>query len=134
VVRRERSGPRHLSRFEERPGEQVLRIGANVPTIGAKATRITEEIRPVTAVAKVIPERDFELGAGFGEAKEGITAVTTISLRVPALTFRLVTWQRMSFSDPLVCRISGRSSTINKEPDDQRSRHRARTKTALRRC
>jgi hypothetical protein len=76
-------------------------------------TRITEEIRPVTAVAKVIPERDFELGAGFGEAKEGITAVTTISLRVPALTFRLVTWQRMSFSDPLVCRISGRSSTIN---------------------
>jgi hypothetical protein len=97
-------------------------------------TRITEEIRPVTAVAKVIPERDFELGAGFGEAKEGITAVTTISLRVPALTFRLVTWQRMSFSDPLVCRISGRSSTINKEPDDQRSRHRARTKTALRRC
>ena len=29
------------------------------------------------AVAKVIPERDFELGAGFGEAEKGIAAVTT---------------------------------------------------------
>src|SRR5882757_568836 len=36
------------------------------------------------------------------------------SLRVPPLTLRLVTWQRMSFSDPLVCRgISGRSSTMS---------------------
>jgi hypothetical protein len=25
-------------------------------------------------VAKVIPERDFELGAGFGEAEEGIVS------------------------------------------------------------
>ncbi len=29
------------------------------------------------AVAKVIPERNFELGAGFGEAEEGIAAVPT---------------------------------------------------------
>src|SRR5262245_26867876 len=37
-----------------------------------------------------------------------------MSLRVPALTLRRVTWQRMSFSDPLVCSgISGRSSTIS---------------------
>src|SRR5271154_1777257 len=33
------------------------------------------------------------------------------SLRVPPETLRLVTWQRMSFSEPLVCNgISGRSS------------------------
>src|SRR6516164_9073965 len=33
-------------------------------------------------------------------------------LRVPPEIFRLVTWQRMSFSDPLVCKgMSGRSST-----------------------
>ena len=33
---------------------------------------------------------------------------------LPPLTLRLVTWQRMSFSDPLVCRgISARSSTIS---------------------
>jgi hypothetical protein len=37
-----------------------------------------------------------------------------MSLRVSALTFRLVTWQRMSFSDPLVWSgILGRSSTLN---------------------
>src|SRR5881227_1949320 len=36
------------------------------------------------------------------------------SLRVPPLTLRLVTWQRMSFSEPLVCSaISGRSSAIS---------------------
>src|SRR6266478_4224547 len=36
------------------------------------------------------------------------------SLRVPPLTLRLVTWQRMSFSEPLVWSgISGRSSTIS---------------------
>jgi len=36
------------------------------------------------------------------------------SLRVPPLTLRLVTWQRTSFSDPLVCSgISGRSSTMS---------------------
>jgi hypothetical protein len=29
------------------------------------------------AVAEVIPERDFELGACFGEAEEGVAAVTT---------------------------------------------------------
>ena len=29
------------------------------------------------AVAEVIPERDFELGAGFGEAEESVAAVTT---------------------------------------------------------
>src|SRR3954466_5445728 len=35
-----------------------------------------------------------------------------MSLRVPPLTLRRVTWARMSFSDPLVCSgISGRSST-----------------------
>src|ERR1700722_17641105 len=37
-----------------------------------------------------------------------------MSLWVPPLTWRLVTWQRMSFFDPLVCSgISGRSSTIS---------------------
>ena len=36
------------------------------------------------------------------------------SLRVPPLISRLVTWQRMSFSEPLVWSgISGRSSTIS---------------------
>ena len=36
------------------------------------------------------------------------------SLRVPPLILRLVTWQRMSFSEPLVWSgISGRSSTIS---------------------
>src|SRR5271163_4698487 len=36
------------------------------------------------------------------------------SLRVPPETLRLVTWQRMSFSEPLVCSgISGRSSTLS---------------------
>jgi hypothetical protein len=36
------------------------------------------------------------------------------SLRVPALTLRRVTWQRMSFSEPLVCSgISGGSSTTS---------------------
>jgi hypothetical protein len=35
-----------------------------------------------------------------------------MSLRVPPLTLRRVTWARMSFSEPLVCSgISGRSST-----------------------
>jgi hypothetical protein len=29
------------------------------------------------SVAEVIPERDFELGTGFGEAEKGIAAVTT---------------------------------------------------------
>jgi hypothetical protein len=29
------------------------------------------------SIAKVIPECDFELGAGFGEAEEGVAAVTT---------------------------------------------------------
>ncbi len=29
------------------------------------------------AVAKIIPERDFEFGASFGEAEEGVAAVTT---------------------------------------------------------
>ena len=33
-----------------------------------------------------------------------------VSLRVPPLTWRLVTWQRMSFSEPLVC--SGISGSI----------------------
>src|ERR1700674_4539247 len=38
------------------------------------------------------------------------------SLLVPALILRLVTWQRMSFSDPLVWSgISGRSSTISNQ-------------------
>jgi hypothetical protein len=37
-----------------------------------------------------------------------------ISLLVPPLTFRLVTWQRTSFSELLVCSgISGRSSTMS---------------------
>ena len=37
-----------------------------------------------------------------------------VSLLVPPLIFRLVTWQRMSFSEPLVCSgISGRSRTIS---------------------
>ena len=37
-----------------------------------------------------------------------------VSLRVPPLILRLVTWQRMSFSEPLVWSgISGRSSTIS---------------------
>src|SRR5271166_4393911 len=37
------------------------------------------------------------------------------SLRVPPLILRLVTWQRMSFSEPLVLSgISGRSSTLSK--------------------
>src|SRR5271166_4336848 len=36
------------------------------------------------------------------------------SLRVPPLILRLVTWQRMSFSEPLVLSgISGRSSTLS---------------------
>jgi len=36
------------------------------------------------------------------------------SLRVPPLISRLVTWQRMSFSEPLVCSgISGLSSTLS---------------------
>src|ERR1700732_4769549 len=29
------------------------------------------------SVAKVVPERDFELGAGFGETEKGIAAITT---------------------------------------------------------
>jgi len=29
------------------------------------------------AVAQVVPERDFELGAGFGETEKGIAAITT---------------------------------------------------------
>jgi hypothetical protein len=37
-----------------------------------------------------------------------------ISLLVPPLTFRLVTWQRTSFSEPLVCSgITDRSSTMS---------------------
>ena len=38
--------------------------------------------------AEVIPERDAELGAGFGEAEKGIAAIATESLRVPPLIFR----------------------------------------------
>src|SRR5580698_8698123 len=33
--------------------------------------------RDAESVAKVVPERDFELGAGFGETEKGIAAITT---------------------------------------------------------
>jgi hypothetical protein len=48
----------------------------------------------------VIPEPNFELGAGFGEAEKGIIAVTTdVAAGAGSGLVRLVTWQqRMSFS------------------------------------
>src|SRR5713101_2606169 len=72
---------------------------------------VSGDIEPGT---ELIPEGDGELGAGFGEAEEGILQSRPVSLRVPPLILRLVRWQRMSFSEPLVWSgISGRSSTIS---------------------
>src|SRR3954469_17915132 len=64
--------------------------------------------------AKIIPEADVQLGACLDQPEESIAAVASKVARVPPLTLRLVTWQRMSFSEPLVCSaISGRLSAIS---------------------
>ena len=61
------------------------------------------------SVAQIIPECNFELGAGFGEAEEGIAAVTAEITAGYAAELSPGDVQRMSFSDPLVCSgISGR--------------------------
>src|SRR6478672_7373660 len=49
-------------------------------------------------VAEVVPEGDAELLAGFGEAEEASRQSRPRSLWVPPLTWRLVTWQRMSLT------------------------------------
>jgi len=63
------------------------------------------------------PERNFELGAGFGEAEKGVATVAPDRYRceVPALTLRPGDVAAdVRSSDPLVCSgISGRLSTIN---------------------
>jgi hypothetical protein len=43
------------------------------------------------SVAKIIPECDFELGAGFGEAEEGVAAVSAEITACAAASLRLVT-------------------------------------------
>ena len=64
------------------------------------------------AGAEVVEERDFEFGAGLGEAEHEVAGKAPLSLTVPPETFRLVTTARTSFSEALVLRgISGRSST-----------------------
>ena len=60
------------------------------------------------AAAEIIPKRDAQFGAGLGEPEEGIATVSPDITAVPPLTLRLVTWLRMSRSEPLVCSgISG---------------------------
>ena len=64
------------------------------------------------ARAEGVEERDFELGAGLGEAEHDVAGRASLSLTVPPETFRLVTMTRMSLSEALVLRgISVRSST-----------------------
>jgi hypothetical protein len=55
-------------------------------------------------LAEVIPERDFELGAGFGMASRGSHAVVAMGAR--RLTFRLVTW----IGDPACRSADGRTA------------------------
>jgi hypothetical protein len=83
----------------------------------------TDEVRQIwddwlvwdgEAVAEVIPERHAKHGSGSHQSKAASGQSRPSILRVPPLIFRLVTWSRMSRSEPLVWSgISGRSSTIN---------------------
>src|SRR5947209_20612023 len=49
----------------------------------------------------ISPECDFELGAGLARPRKASRQSRPASLPVPPLILRLVTWLRMSFSDPL---------------------------------
>src|ERR1700674_37769 len=65
-------------------------------------------------IGEVVPESDTELGAGFGQAEESIAAIATSVASVPPLIFRLMTWQWISRSDPLVWSgMCGRSKTTS---------------------
>jgi hypothetical protein len=86
-------------------------LGSGEDQAGKRRDGGTSNIEPC---AEVVPVADAEFGAGLGEGDEGIARIATAMLRVPPETLRLVTWQRMSFSEPLVCSgISGRSSTLS---------------------
>ena len=52
--------------------------------------------------AEIVPEGDAELCLVLVRPRKASRQSRPVSLLVPALTLRLVTWQRMSFSDPLV--------------------------------
>ena len=59
-------------------------------------------------------EGDAELAACLAEGEEFVPPIAAGVARVPPLMARLVTWQRMSLSEPLVCRgMSGWSSTMS---------------------
>ena len=85
-------------------------MGSGEDEAGKRRDGGTSNIEPC---AEVVPVTDAELGAGLGEGEEGIARIAT-AIAAGAETLRLVTWQRMSFSEPLVCSgISGRSSTLS---------------------
>jgi hypothetical protein len=49
-----------------------------------------------------VPKGDAKLWAGLGESEEGVAAIASGIGAGPPLILRRVTWQRMSFSEPLV--------------------------------
>ena len=82
------------------------------------------------AVAEIGEERQAELGAGLHQAEQHVAGDAAGLALVPPEILRLVTWARMSFSEPLVCSgISGRSST--RRSSALRSRSRARRRSSV---
>src|ERR1700734_4022634 len=66
------------------------------------------------AGAEIVPEFDSSLPQVLLRPRKASRQSRPTSARVPPLTLRLVTWQRTSFSEPLVCSgISGLSSTLS---------------------
>ena len=70
-------------------------------------------VRNAEPCAEIIPECDAEIGGGAQQSRKASRQSRRWTVRVPLLTLRLVTWQRISRSEPSVWSgISGRSSTI----------------------
>ena len=77
--------------------------GLEVGDVGARDAETRVEI---------VEEGDFEFPAGLEQAEHGVAGGLPASLTVPPEIFRLVTQERISFSEPLVWSgISGRSRT-----------------------
>ena len=56
-----------------------------------------------------------ELAASLGEPEERVAAVATDIAAVSAADARLVTWQRMSSSEPLVCFAAHDQGRLNQD-------------------
>src|SRR5580693_805246 len=63
------------SSYEGQNAGPLGRLGSGEDDFGQAWDSVSA--RDAESVAKVVPERDFELGAGFGETEKGIAAITT---------------------------------------------------------